>query len=313
MKSGSPFNVAGTSAPPIAAVVVTFFPDAKVVGRLVALARECARVIVVDNGSGPEARAWLAGEGVELIALGENRGLATALNVGLVRALELGFGWAVTFDQDSTPQPGMVEALWRTRQNSAAPGRVAVVGPRLREEIVARTDHRWVVRHERWSWGFRRVPCEGTDLAGVAFVITSGSLTDLRVYREIGPMDDALFIDYIDHEYCLRARRAGYEVLVSAEAWLVHNFGAQREYRVAGRVVRPTFHSALRLRYIARNRWRVWRRHARAVPYWAAFDAVSCLHVFVRVMVLENARWAKLCGMVRGAWDGLRGRTGKIS
>ncbi len=299
-------------APKIAAVVVTYLPEAGVRSRLDAIARECGRVIVVDNGSDDVGRALLAGDGVELIALGENRGLAVALNVGLARAISLGFDWAVTFDQDSTPQPGMVDALWRSRQRFAEPEKVAVVGPRLREERVVHEDHRWVVPHLRCRWWFSRVPCACGDLAGVAFVITSGALNDLRVYRKIGPMDDALFIDYIDHEYCLRARRAGYEIVVSADAWLVHNFGAQREFRMAGRVVRPTFHSALRLRYIARNRWRVWRRHARAVPHWASFDSLWCLHVFARVMLLENARGAKFCGMVRGTWDGLLGRTGKI-
>ncbi len=297
----------------VAAVVVTYFPDEKVGARLAALARECIRVIVVDNGSDEASRARIAGERVEVIALGENRGLASALNVGLDRACEQGFAWAVTFDQDSTPQPGMVAALWATRLRYANPERVAVVGPRLSEERVNHQDHRWVVRHERWSWLFRRVPCEDRDLAGVAFVITSGALTDLRIYRETGRMDEGLFIDYIDHEYCLRARRAGYETLVSAEAWLVHNFGAQREYRVAGRVIRPTFHSALRLRYIARNRWAVWRRHARAFPFWAAFDAVSALHVFIRVMIFEDCRWKKFCAMARGTWDGMLGRAGKIS
>lgn len=299
--------------PFVAAVVVTFFPDEHVGARLAMLARECARVIVVDNGSDEACRTRLAGERVELIALGENRGLAAALNLGLDRACELGFSWAVTFDQDSTPQPGMVSALWATRQRYPDPSRVAVVGPRLREEKVNHADHRWLVPHERWSWLFRRVPCEDADLSGVAFVITSGALTDLRIYRELGRMDEGLFIDFIDHEYCLRARRGGYEILVSAEAWLVHNFGAQREYHVAGRVVRPTFHSALRLRYISRNRWAVWRRHARAVPHWAMFDAVSGLHVFLRVMIFEDRRWEKFCAMLRGSYEGLLGRQGKIT
>lgn len=298
--------------PPVAAVVVTFFPDEKIGDRLTAMARECSHVIVVDNGSDVAVRARLSGERVELIALGENKGLAAALNVGLDRALALGFGWAVTFDQDSTPTIGMVKALWRSREARPDPMRVAVVGPRLSEEKVVNEDHRWVVPHPFFRWGFSRVPCVSADLGGVAFVITSGALTDLRVYREIGPMDADLFIDYIDHDYCLRALRSGHEIVVSAGAKLIHNFGAQREYHVAGRVVRPTFHSALRLRYIARNRWAVWRRHAWAVPHWAVFDAVSSMHILIRVLVFEDRRWEKLCAMIRGSWDGVCGRKGKI-
>lgn len=301
------------TCPSIAAVVVTFFPDENVGQRLAALARECSTVIVVDNGSNAACLERVRGARVDLIALGENKGLAAALNVGLERAIALGFGWAVTFDQDSTPQPGMVAALWRSREARPEPAHVAVVGPRLSEEKVVHEDHRWVVPHPRCRWGFARVPCTTEDLAGVAFVITSGALTDLGIYRKIGPMDEALFIDYIDHDYCLRAFRAGYEIVVSAEAKLVHNFGAQRVVQLAGRVVRPTFHSALRLRYIFRNRWRLWRLHAWAVPHWAAFDAVSCLHVFARVMVFEDHRRGKFNAMARGTWEGIKGGHGKIN
>lgn len=298
--------------PGFAAVVVTFFPDEGIVARLKAIARECAVVIVVDNGSGPLARGWLERECVELIALPENRGLAAALNTGLNHALSLGFEWAVTFDQDSTPEAGMADALWRSRQSAADPASVAVVGPRLREEHVRHDNHRWVVGHRRCSCFFRRVSCGDTDLIGVAFVITSGALICLNAYRRIGPMAEELFIDYIDHDYCLRARRAGYEIVVSADAWLTHNLGAQREFRVAGRSVYPTFHSPLRLRYIARNRWTVWRRHAKAFPYWAAYDAVWGVLGMVRMLVFENDRTRKMKALIIGSWDGLCGRTGRI-
>ena len=82
---------------------------------------------------------------------------------------------------------------------------------------------------------------------------------------------------------------------------------------MAGRKVRPTFHSALRLRYMARNRWVVWRRHAWAFPHWAAFDAVYSHYNLLRVLVFEDGRAAKLAAVVRGTWDGVCGRRGQIS
>jgi len=296
----------------VAAVVVTFFPDEGLAERLAAIARECARVIVVDNGSGEASRARITGERIELIALGENCGIAAALNIGLGRAVELGYGWAVTFDQDSTPDPGMVAALWRTRQGAAVPERVALVGPRLSDEHLTHNEHRWVVPHPRCRWWFLRVACEGHDLFGVAFVITSGALTDLRIWREIGGMDEGLFIDYVDHDYCLRARKAGYEVGVSAAGVLRHNLGAKREFMVTGHVVRPTFHAALRLRYMARNRWMMWRRYARDFPHWAAYDEVHSIYKWLRTLAYEDGRSGKLAAGMRGTWDGMRGKCGRI-
>ncbi|MDE3084842.1 MAG: hypothetical protein KGJ37_06460, partial [Verrucomicrobiota bacterium] len=190
--------------------------------------------------------------------------------------------------------------------------RVAVVAPRLREERLPREDCRWLKPHPRWSWLFRRVPCREDDLSGVTFVITSGTLMDLRAYRRIGPMDEKLFIDYIDHDYCLRARNLGYEILVSYRAVLLHNLGAKRRVEVAGRSLRPTFHSEIRHYYMARNRILMWRRYARRFPHWWLFDACFGVLNVVRVLLAEDKRTAKLAAMLRGIWHGLLGRTGPM-
>jgi len=302
----------GAELPIAAAVVVTFFPDEGVGARLERLKAEFATIIVVDNGSDAESRRRLEVAGVRLLPQERNLGLAAALNIGLAEAERQGFRWAVTFDQDSTPRPGFFEALWKSRESHPSPERVAVVGPRLVEERAGDETCRWIVPHPRRRWWFSRIPCVDRDLSGVAFVITSGALTDLRILREIGPMDEGLFIDYIDHDYCLRALAAGYDVVVSAGAVLLHNLGAKRDIRVAGRTVRPTFHSAKRHRYMARNRWVLWRRHARRFPHWATFDAVHSGLNAMRVLLFEDGKMAKLGAMLRGAWDGLLGRQGEI-
>lgn len=304
-------EVAGTECPSVCGIVVTFQPGPEFTRRFRAVAAECRHVIVVDNGTLPAA-SWEGTSAVELLRQSHNIGLAAALNVGLARARELGFRWAVTFDQDSTPEPGMVAELWATRQRQPAPDRVAVVGPRLREERLVHEDHRWVVPHPRCRWLFHRAPCREADLPGVAFVITSGALMDLEVVRQIGPMDAGLFIDYIDHDYCLRARRSGFDIVVSAEARLVHNLGAKREFMVGSKPVRPTFHSPLRLRYMFRNRCRMLARHAAAFPHWALYDCVFTPYNLLRVVLFEDRRLAKLGAAIRGTWDGLLGRSGPI-
>lgn len=314
MNGSPPGQVANesVSVPPICAVVVTYFPDPGFAQRLRRIATECARIVIVDNGSVPGELAPLASEQKEIVTLPRNLGLATALNRGLARAIELGFQWAITFDQDSMPSSGMAAALWATRERSTEPARVAVVGPRLREEKVAHEERRWVVPHPRWRWLFQRVICRDSDLAGVAFVITSGALMDLGIFRRIGPLLDELFIDYIDHEYCLRARRAGCDIMVSAGALLTHNLGAKREFRLGPRTVRPTFHPAERLRYMFRNRWVLLRRHGRHFPHWVLFDFIFVHFNLLRVVLYEDQRREKLMAAVRGTWDGLLGRTGEI-
>jgi rhamnosyltransferase len=221
----------------------------------------------------------------------------------------MGFEWVVTLDQDSRPEPGFAAALWATH---LAMPRAAVIGPRIKEEGFPAEQYRWLRRHPRWRGCFVRVPCRGKDLGNVTMLVTSGSMIEVAAWQALGGFDEGLFIDYIDTDYCLRVIRAGREVAVAAGALLQHRLGARQSARLLGRDFRPTHHAAFRQYYIARNRIALWRRHAIAVPHWAAFDLCYGLYNLFRVMAFERQRFRKLGAILRGTWDGLRGRKGAM-
>ena len=291
-------------------MVVTFHPEETVAENLRAMVRECGTVIAVDNGSEPEALARLAAvDGVTLLPLGENLGVAAALNRGAAAAMRSGSRWVVTFDQDSRPHPGFAAALWAA--HLALP-RAAVVGPRIQEETTCAGEYRWVRRNPRWPGCYERVQCRGTDLADVTMVVTSGSMVELATWQSLGGFDEGLFIDYVDIDYCLRVIRAGRGIAVAAGAVLSHRLGARQSARWLGKEFRPMHHPAFRHYYIARNRIAVWRRHSLAVPHWAAFDLCFALYNLFRVLVFEGRRWRKVGAMLRGTRDGLLGRSGPM-
>lgn len=295
---------------PLCAVVVTYGADEEVLANLGAVLDACGRVLVVDNGSPAAIKAAMAAlPGVTLLAQAENIGLAAALNVGLEQASKLGCEWVVTFDQDSRPEPGMVAAMLATQRKQPL---AAVIGPRIHEESSDPARYRWVTRHEWVPFLFRRVPCTGDDLPAVTMMVTSGSMIEVATWRRLGGFDAALFIDYIDTDFCLRAIRSGRSVAVSGPAVLRHRLGARQTRTVLGRDFRPTHHAAFRHYYMARNRVRMWRRHAWAVPHWAAFDLSFALYNYMRVLLFEDQRWAKVKAIVRGTWHGLCGRIGPM-
>jgi rhamnosyltransferase len=310
MPASSPRNLQN-----VCAVVVTFFPDEGVVDRLSAVHDQAGHLIVVDNGSNAQAlavlEAWRAGKpNVELLVLGRNTGLAAALNRGLAKAEELGFELAITFDQDSTPASGMVAELLRTLANYPESRRVAVVGPTIVDRNAPVECYRWLRPNPVFPALFQRVSCEDVYREDVTFVITSGALMPLAAYRELGPLQEDLFIDYVDHEYCLRARARGYRVLVAGRARLLHALGAKRVMRVGRYSVRPTFHAADRLYYIYRNRIPLLKRYGLREFHWLAFDLLATGHNLFRVAFFEDDRWRKLSSVLEGTVDGLLGRTG---
>jgi rhamnosyltransferase len=296
--------------PGCCAVVVTYHPDESVTENLRAAVAECAYVIVVDNASGPDdVAAFAAVAGVSVIALPGNVGLAAALNVGVGRAAEQGYEWVLTLDQDSRPEPGMTAALWATHLTLP---RAAVIGPRIHEENSDVRRYRWVRRSKRWPLCFQRAGTDGEDLPEVTMVVTSGSMIEIELWRKLGGFDEALFIDYIDTDYCLRVIRAGRSVAVAGGGVLHHRLGARERRMLMGREFRPTHHAAFRHYYIARNRVMIWRRHALAVPHWAVFDFCFAVFNTARVLLFERDRGAKMAAMLRGTWHGLLGRGGPI-
>lgn len=298
-------------APSVCAIVATYHPDAEVVENLRALVRECGRAVVVDNGSPADTQTAMAAvPGVVLLPQGRNLGLAAALNLGVSQAAELGCAWVVTFDQDSRPAPGMVQALWATH---LATPRAALIGPRLNEKGGVDADgYRWLRRHERWPVLFRLVRCPREGLRDVTILVTSGSMLEVGTWRQLGGFDAGLFIDYIDIDYCLKVIRAGRSVAVAHAAVLHHQLGARRRRVFLGRDFRPMHHAPFRHYYMARNRLVVWRRHALAVPHWAAFDLCFALYNFARVLLFERERWAKCQAIARGTWHGLLGKSGPM-
>lgn len=289
-------------------VVVTYFPTMDCAENLRAMVRECGRLLVVDNGSGPEICAWLAAiPGVELLALGENRGVAAALNLGAAWARRNRCSWLITFDQDSTPEPGLTAALWATHLRYPE---AAVVGPRILEGDTNGPQYRWVRSHPKWPWLFQRVECDHADLPSVTMLITSGSMIELEEWAELGGYVESFFIDYVDVDYCLRAIRAGRSIAVSAGARLRHHLGARQAGRLLGKDFRPTHHAAIRHYFIARNRIAVWRFHALAMLHWALFDFAFACFNGVRVLAFEREKGHKLWAMILGTWDGWRGRSG---
>lgn len=300
----------------VCALVVTYFPDAGLAERLAALAQQVAHIIVVDNGSAAQQLAALAGladaQEVTLIANERNVGVAAAQNQGLQTALAVGFHWVLTLDQDSVPDREMVCEQLASLARHPTPDCVALVAPTLYLPSLPenRSEWRWVRPHPVLPLLFERVSGGASDRDDITFTISSGALLSLDAYAALGPLRTDYFIDYVDTEYCLRARASGYLILMSARATLAHHLGEMREVAVTGIPLRPRFHSASRVYFQYRNRIPTLRRYGATFPHWFLYDILASLFNLVKIIIVEDRRRAKLRACALGTWHGLIGRMG---
>ncbi len=291
----------------VCAVLVTHHPDLAVLAEQIdALAPQVGHVVLVDNASpDPHLRELCAGHaGMSLLALGENLGLATALNAGIARAREIdGVSQVLLMDQDSVPAPDMVPALQAALAGVASRGKVAAVGPRFRDMREA-VDAPFV----RIRFPFnRKLRCDGScEAIRCDFLISSGCLIPLAVIDALGGMEDALFIDNVDLEWCFRATSAGHALYGVCTAHMRHRLGAGRQ-RVPGFRRGIVVHAPRRLFYMMRNRVLLYRR-AYTPRRWIAQDVPRLVIKFLLFALLIAPRRKNMRCMIAGLCAGIAGQ-----
>ncbi len=284
-------------------MVVFFRPDRACVARANRLARMYP-CVVVDNTERVSSAAELGLDArIDYVANGRNLGIATALNQGVARLLGIGCTCALLFDQDSEPTDPLLTELPRVlAAECARDPRVALVGPAYEDARL-----RGVAPFVRFGYlKLKRVAPTGTAPIDVDFLITSGSCVNLAVWNEIGPMDDSLFIDFVDLEWCVRARAKGYAVLGAPALRLAHELGGE-PVRVFGR--NYPAHSALRHYYLFRNAVALFKRGY--VPCsWKSTELVKMPFRLAIYGLFMHPRLTHLRLSLLGIWHGLIGRSG---
>jgi rhamnosyltransferase len=136
-------------------------------------------------------------------------------------------------------------------------------------------------------------------------------LIPLALHAAIGPFRDEFFIDYVDSEYCFRARAQGYRVLRTAKPLMSHTIGAPTRHDLLGKPKWTTNHSPDRRYYIARNDTVMLREYGGyAFGSWALKSLGRRLRTCKRIVLYERSKARKIAAVSAGWWDGVRGRMG---
>ena len=317
---------------------MTFNPDFKSLRMLIdALEAQVGCIFVVDNGSAADVSTAFPSDSkadLEFIINTDNLGIAAAQNQGAARALARSdCRFVVLSDQDSFPAPHMVRLLRQALEDyggggfgavldaSRPPfggtlGPVAAAGP---WSVDMRSGERasLVADPTFWSTSRLRRPSESSAATPlppfeVGFLIASGCLIPAQVLRQIGGMRSNYFIDHVDTEWCLRARAAGFRLLVVPEAHLNHRLGdtVRRLWFLGSHHI--AHHSPLRDYYMFRNTLFVLR-DVRLAFSWRLRLLKRLILFAVYFIALGSDRLARLRFMSLGLLHGMRSQSGRLN
>jgi rhamnosyltransferase len=216
----------------VAGVVVLYNPPKNIKENINSYLKEVKRLYVVDNSNNNNQALLPKSSKIEYIPYNENKGIAYALNNACRLAIKAKFQWILTMDQDSIFKGDNLAKLIDDTNNFDYQ-KVAIISPYQETKL-------------------NEPKCQDRYDYPVG-VITSGNLVNLDIYQKIGGFKDWLFIDGVDIEYCLNARKSGYLILRDNESILFHNLGDIFYGNLFGKRIICTNHSYIRRYYIMRN------------------------------------------------------------
>jgi len=284
----------------IGATLVLYKPDIKHVKTLLAsLLRQVDVVSIIDNSPTATPLSFDA-ENIHYHHFSNNVGVAVAHNIGIRDLISAQCDYAMLVDQDSHIKHDMVQRLSQHLILSKEQSRPLVaIGPRIicsfSEKTVKPRVQKEIARYE--------------DMVCVSQIISSGMMIDLSKVDLIGPKDERLFIDGVDHEWCWRARKNKLDIGIAENIEMVHRLGDARSKFVG---ITYKVGSPIRLYYQFRNVFLLFRRSY--VPsYWKLRNLCVLPIRFFANGVLQKKRIERIKFMLKGLCDGFLGRTGKYN
>jgi rhamnosyltransferase len=276
----------------LAAVKVLFNPDNSTIENLSSYFDQVDKIYVIDNSEATDKNIVdkiISIKNVEYISNQKNLGIAAALNIGAQKAIEDNYEFLLTMDQDSKASEGMIATLYNIVKNDEQIAIAAAehFNPKIHKMDTAQKTYE------------------------VNYTMTSGNLLRLSAYKQAGGFLEKLFIDYVDHEYCLKLRSRDYKIIMTNKTYVYHTLGNSEKKKFLFWNIYPTHHSPLRLYYRTRNRFYVNRTYKNCFPDYVKDDFKNQLIEFIYLILGEKDLPGKIKMMIKGYSDYRKGNFGK--
>lgn len=277
----------------VAGVTILFNPMIEVERNILSYLEQVEQLYIIDNSDkinrNLTSKNIKSLPGVIEIPNEENIGVAAALNKSAERAIEDGYDLLLTMDQDSKISDNLVSEMLREFEKNK---KIGILSPFVIHPVNPLTP-----------------PDNLTEEIQVA--MTSGSIIRLSVYKETGKFLENLFIDYVDHEYCLRLNSHAYKVVQLNSVFLYHKLGEIKQKKLFFKKIFPTNHSPLRLYYRTRNRFFVHKKYKKIFYEYVKQDRVIFLKEIIKIIFYEDEKLKKLKMIILGYYDYRKNILGK--
>lgn len=268
----------------IVAGIVLYNPD---ISRLKSSINELNKVVDViclvdNNSSNINEVEKLSNNKVKIIKNKTNLGIAKALNQLFDYALNNKASHLLTLDQDSVfLEKNLNKLLEYTYLEN-----IALLCPIINDLNKNKT------------------PNFKTNYREIDRCITSGTLMNIELCKEIGYFDEKMFIDYVDFDYCKRVRNNNMKIVQIKDSIINHEIGKRSKKKLLFLTVYPTNHSPKRIYYYARNIKYYCKKFKNSMTIKEKVkEYIYLIWKFTSIALYEENKYEKISFFIKGLKD----------
>lgn len=273
------------------ATVIWYNPDNENINNIKTYINYVEKIYIIDNSmkNNMKLSSSLNNDKIEYVYNNKNLGIAKALNLACEKAINDGFEWILTMDQDSSFDSDGIKKYFETFDN-------------MEKENIGIFSPRHILKNDTKEFD------ESSDFLEVDHVMTSGNLLNLKIWEEIGRFDENLFIDEVDSEICFRIIENGYKVIQLNKIRMFHELGNLEKKNFFTRKISVLNHNHIRKYYIMRNKFYMLKKYKKYRSRYIYY----IFNDFFKVIFYEKDKLRKLKYMFKGIADFMKRKMGEL-
>lgn len=240
-------------------------------------------VLIVDNSSlniDEVEEIVKSYSNIVLFRNATNLGVAKALNIEFQYAVDNGFDWVLTLDQDSVCDRRIVE-IYSKYVNLPNIGILTCL-----------------IRDRNYGKKF----IENYNYEIIDFCITSGSFCNVKAFLKTEGFDTRMFIDCVDFDYCSQLKKNALNIYKINYVGLLHEVGKSVEHHFFGKKLIIYNENEKRHFFMSRNRRYLFFKYKEEKEY--KHPRIKEFKERLKIIFYEKKKFKKLINRLKGFSEG---------
>lgn len=264
--------------------IVLYNPTIKEVEKIRVYNGVFDEIVLFDNSTVNDSYIDLIKEMDDVIYITQsvNKGLSTAYNCFVDRAIDRGYSWLCTLDQDSDFSIKSIRTI-KDYIEYFNGNNLGIVVPKV-------------------DIGDNKKLSLIREIEEINFAISSGMFINMQIIKENNIyFDESYFIDRVDADICKQVLLTGNKIIQCNNAILTQKLGEGKAHS----------HSSIRHYYISRNRWYYNKKYHKKILAYTLSITQTFKHIWL-VIIHEKYKIEKISKIILGIRDYFLKISGKM-